>query len=478
MSEVKDTFEARVSRLGNYIIRAFNYDKPSILFAMYMSEFLRADVEKSFEKSMKEQGLNVVNVDAAKNKDIPSFISSTNSNNSVFLVYNMEKGFPEVLQFLNFKREELVERHIKVIFWVKEEELARISLEAPDFFAFRNRVVEFMELPAMGERRPALVEFALETEYKSVDEIKRSIELKEKLLYELSNEAEISEYLLVSLGILYEKIGYYTKMIEYTEKALKISSKIGDRGGESAAFMNLGVAYRALGDEKKAIEYLEKALEIAQEIGDRNREGLVLANLGNSYRDLNDIQKAIKYYEKALKIIQELKDKRSESSIVGNFGIAYRVLGEARKATEYYEKALKIAQEIGDRRREGVWLGAIGNSNTDLGDVSKAIEYYEKALKIAQEIGDRRNEGVWLNNLGIAFRHEKKYKEALACSILAKETITITGYSKLKTTELNLENLKEDLKDELGEKEFETLEAEVAPRAAEILKNILEGTSI
>ncbi|MCG2760629.1 MAG: hypothetical protein L6407_05405, partial [Candidatus Delongbacteria bacterium] len=145
-------------------------------FALYMSEFLRADVEKSLEKSLNEQGLNVVNVDAGENKDIPSFITSMNSDSTVFLVHNMEKGFPEVLQFLNFKREELVDQHARVLFWVKEEELARISAEAPDFFAFRNRVVEFMEVPSSD----AFKEFALETEYESLDEIKRSIELAEK----------------------------------------------------------------------------------------------------------------------------------------------------------------------------------------------------------------------------------------------------------------------------------------------------------
>jgi hypothetical protein len=68
-------------------------------------------------------------------------------------------------------------------------------------------VVEFMEVPTAEERRPALVEFALETEYRSRDEITRSTALKEKLLAELSAEDEISGYLLNSLGILYHQIG-------------------------------------------------------------------------------------------------------------------------------------------------------------------------------------------------------------------------------------------------------------------------------
>ncbi len=211
-------------------------------------------------------------------------------------MHNLEKGFPEALQFLNFKREELVDHHVKVIFWVKEEELSRISLEAPDFFAFRNRVVEFMELPHTGELRPALVEFALETEYGSLDEIKRSIELKEKLLSELSTDTEITGYLLSSLGTLYFQIGLYEKTIEYNEKALKIAQETVNRQNEGSILGNLGLAYSDLGQVEKAIEYYGKALVIVKEIGDRRNEGVWLGSLGNAYYLRGLVEKAIEYY--------------------------------------------------------------------------------------------------------------------------------------------------------------------------------------
>ncbi|MFV9677996.1 MAG: hypothetical protein ACNYVW_10160, partial [Methanosarcinales archaeon] len=154
MDEAKATFEGRVLRLANYLSRAYKYNKPSILFAMYLSEFFRNDVENSLESVLAEQGLEVVSVDTANFKDLPSFFAAKNSDNTVFFVYNLDKGFPEVLQYLNFKREVLVVHQVKVVFWVREAELARISLEAPDFFAFRNRVVEFMEVPTAEEHRP------------------------------------------------------------------------------------------------------------------------------------------------------------------------------------------------------------------------------------------------------------------------------------------------------------------------------------
>ncbi len=346
MDEAKATFESRVSRLANYLTRAYKYNKPSILFAMYLSEFLRSDVEKSLKRALVEQGLEVVSVDAGNNKDLPAFFSSMNSGNSVFSVRNLDKGFPEALQYLNFKREELVEHHVKAVFWVREEELARISLEAPDFFAFRNRVVEFMEVPTTKERRPAMVEFALETEYKSLDELKRSIELKEKLLSELSAEAEISGYLLGSLGVLYGQIGSYKKSIEYSEKALKVAKEIGDRQNEGSGFGNLGIAYSNLGQVERAIEYYEQALAISQEIGDRRGESNHLGNLGIAYSDLGQVERAIKYYEQALAIAKEIGDRRGEGTSLNNLGVVFEDLEKYDLALACYLLARKIRIEI------------------------------------------------------------------------------------------------------------------------------------
>ena len=389
-----DTPGTKVLRLSNYLNRAHRHDKPSILFALYLSEFLRSDVERSLSTLLKEQGLRVVSVDAGEKKDLPSFFSSIDSDNTVFFVHNIEKGFPEVLQFLNFKREELVEDRVKVIFWVTEEELSRISREAPDFFAFRNRVVEFMEVPHAGRIGPALVKFASETEYKSLDEIKRSIELKEKLLSELSTEqsmgTEIRGYLLSSLGDLYVQIGLYEKSIDCSEKALAIAREVWNRHNEGNALGNLGDAYSGLGQVEKAIEYYEEALEIAKEIGTISDEGNALGNLGNAYSDLGQVEKAIEYYEEALGIADVVGAMSVAGNALGNLGNAYSDLGQVEKAIEYYEEALGIADVVGAMSVAGNALGNLGAAYSGLGQVEKAIEYYEEALYIGRELKDPR----------------------------------------------------------------------------------------
>ena len=310
MTDANDPFSARVSRLNAYITRAFKYKKASILFAMYLSEFLRVEVENTLEKSLLGQGLKMVRVDAGENKDLPSFFSSQNPGNSVFLVHNLENGFPEAIHYLNFKREELIEQQVKAVFWVREEELARITLEAPDFFAFRNRVVEFMDSPAEKEFTPALTAFALETEYRSHTEIERSIALKEKLLSELSTETEISGYLLSSLATLYSTIGAYQKSLDYSEKALKVGLAVfGDKHPKVAAvYNNIGIAWGDLGDNEKAIKYCSKALEINLAVfGDKHSSvAKNYNNLGLGWSNLGDTRKSIEYVTRALEIVKAL----------------------------------------------------------------------------------------------------------------------------------------------------------------------------
>ncbi len=302
-----------------------------------------------------------------------------------------------------------------------------------------------------------------------------------------SNETLLSEIkthsaVLGELGLVYSDLGQVEKAIQYYEKALAIDKESRNRRGEENQLGNIGTAYSNLGQVEKAIQYYEKALAIAQEIGDRSGEGAHLGNMGSAYRALGQVEKAIQYYENALDIAvkiedKRIEDKRNEGGWLENLGTAYSHLGQVEKAIQYYEKALDIAVEIEDKINEGRWLGNLGNAHYSLGQVDKAIQYYEKALAIAQKIEDKRNEGTWLGNLGLAYSNLGQvdkaiqyHETALACLLLARDIRTQIKDPYLEQTEANLN----DLKEKLGEKEFEKLAAEVAPRAEEIVRKMLE----
>jgi tetratricopeptide (TPR) repeat protein len=287
----------------------------------------------------------------------------------------------------------------------------------------------------------------------------------------LLSEPKTHILVLESLGLAYTDLGQVEKAIQYYEKALAIAQEMGERKREGTNVGSLGLAYWYLDQAEKAIQYYEKALAIAQEIGDRRNEGVWLGNLGIAYSSLGQFEKAIEYYRKALDIDQEIGSRRGEGTNLGNLGIAYSSLGRFEKAIEYYQKALDIDQEIGNRRGEGTNLGNLGNAYDDLGQVEKAIQYYEKSLDIDQEIGNRRGEEIDFNNLGFVLEKEKRYREALACYLMSKKIYREIKAPNLKTIlESNINNLKE----ELGENEFEKLIKEVEPGAEEIIRKMLE----
>ena len=73
-------------------------------------------------------------------------------------------------------------------------------------------------------------------------------------------------------------LGEYVKAKEHYEKALAISTEIGDRAREGTQYGNLGNAVYSLGEYvKEHKEYYEKALAISTEIGDRAGEGALMA---------------------------------------------------------------------------------------------------------------------------------------------------------------------------------------------------------
>ncbi len=308
--------------------------------------------------------------------------------------------------------------------------------------------------------------------YSQLGQIEKAIELYQKALtiaQEIGNRRGERNH-LECLGSVYRDLGQVEKAIENYKKALAIAQETGDKRGEGTGLGNLGSVYSHLGQIEKAIENYKKALDIYKEIGDRRGEGALLGNIGTAYSQLGQIEKAIELYQKALDISKEIGNRRGEGEDLGNLGLAYSQLGQIEKAIELYQKGLTIAQEIGDRRGEGYHLGNLGLAYSQLGQIEKAIENYKKALTIAQEIGNRRGEGTWLNNLGFDLQTEKKYREALACYLLARKIRREIRDPNIKTTESNLSNLKE----ELGENEFEKLVKEVETRSEEIVRKMLE----
>ena len=91
----------------------------------------------------------IINRDRA---DVPVLLSmDPDHSHTVYHVSGLGwgggRGGREAYRALNLHREYFVDHQVRAIFWLTRSEAALLPRCAPDFWAFRHRVFEFMGLP-------------------------------------------------------------------------------------------------------------------------------------------------------------------------------------------------------------------------------------------------------------------------------------------------------------------------------------------
>ncbi len=150
-------FKEGLQILTDEIGLALQWNRPSILLAIHDSKTGRIDTQQSLERVIAKFNKQVayITVDAV-NPDVIRVMNETpNVADTVFFVSGIEiadqASDGRVYRALNMRRELLVEKSIRVVFWLNETEAANLSRFSPDFWAFRHRVVEFA--PKRGSKK-------------------------------------------------------------------------------------------------------------------------------------------------------------------------------------------------------------------------------------------------------------------------------------------------------------------------------------
>ena len=230
-----------------------------------------------------------------------------------------------------------------------------------------------------------------------------------------------------NLSTVFKSLGQYDKAKDYLHKALVINIEIGNRNGEGNDYGNLGTMFLSLGLYDKAKEYHQKALAIRTEIGDRGGEATDFANLGTVFLSLKQYDKAEEFLQRALVIRTEIGDRKGEASCYGNLGTVFLPLGHYDKAKEYLQKALVIRTEIGDKEGEAADFANLGTVSRTVGDYEASEVFLEKALSISRDIGDRKKEFEILQVYAILYLLQNKNKDSISCLHLC-----IEKYEKLR----------------------------------------------
>lgn len=152
MAQKPPTLEERVALLTDELSLARQWRRPSILMVVYRSALVRRAAQRLLEADLTARGeaLRQITVSPERFDVLRILTDEPASPRAVYAVSGLRHGGGKAglnaFQALNLRRELLVDRSLRAIFWLTESEARRLPRQAPDFWAFRHQVVSLVDL--------------------------------------------------------------------------------------------------------------------------------------------------------------------------------------------------------------------------------------------------------------------------------------------------------------------------------------------
>ncbi len=399
---VLEPFEDRIDILFKEIELAIRWQRPSILLAIYGSEYVYSDAATSLENQLRSGGRHVEYIhgrDGATLDIVQTIGTAENLENTIFFVDGLRWAARGdswgAYRSLNQSREFFVSNRIRIVFWLTEDEASSLARFAPDYWAFRHRVVEFIESPEPEQILLRALQSTWQIAGEDTDTYEDpdgKIALRYAMLEELPDNTEstgMRANLLLSLGILHWRKGILDKAVRLLNEALGISSTVGEPWLQAACYNAIAIVQADQGLIDDAIASYQKAIALTP------NEIFPWNNLGNLYERLNRCEEAIEAFEQAL------ANNERDALAWNGLGNVYLRQQRTADAISAYNKSITIAPDFAYP-----WNG-LGNAFAGMGDFDAAIGAYQAAVELNKDFPT-----PWVN-LGDIFQEQGNNQDAL-----------------------------------------------------------------
>jgi len=301
-----ESMDERVSHIVDELAMAIHWQCPCIVLIVYCSElvFTRLQIDLEGKISALKQSITQIQINN-KNNDIPLILAeSQNRDKTIFFVMGLRwgggKGRKNAYQALNIHREHLIDHQVRAIFWLTPKEAASLPRYAPDFWAFRHRVFEFLELPPKDDVKLSAHEIlpGKWSSFVGIQNVNQEIKMYEKMLSGLSPgfaslrlEAEYHE----TIGALLWTKGTYSQALKQLEKSLRIAQDINDCCAQKEYFNGLGILHQSMKNYEEATEAYKKVINLSP------NNYIAWSNLASVYMAMGFFEEALSAVNHATK---------------------------------------------------------------------------------------------------------------------------------------------------------------------------------
>ena len=373
-----ESFAERITTLVDEINLAVKWNRPSILLAIYGSEVTASRARASLQKKLANIGQQVKPVRVDKeNFDIPWFLSQFEQHEDVvFFISGLRWGGgrsrTNAYQALNLRRELFVDEKIRLVLWLNNKEAGDLPQHAPDFWAFRHRVVEFPEEDAESSifpNRPGLTWRDWQVNESPVDAAAK-IKLRQKLLAELPVDPAslfTRTDLVYSLAYLNWCIKDLEQAKYYLEQGLTLTNHPQASAIQTKFRIALGMVYHEQNRLADAASLFQQVIDLEQ------HSASAWNNLGRVHRDQGQSDAARRAFHQAVKLAPQFANPWN------NLGISQRGEGDLVEAVKSFKKSAHL-----DPYNPIPWVN-LASTQLDAGQPDQAIRAYKKAIRLQPE---------------------------------------------------------------------------------------------
>jgi tetratricopeptide (TPR) repeat protein len=316
---------------------------------------------------------------------------------------------PPLLGHLNLARERYRELGCPLVLWLPDYALTRLAREAPDFWAWRSGVFEFVPEPEVVESalrqvayEPGMVTSSLDAAAK-----RERLTILEQLLADYRElgksprEQDAQADILWKMGMLQQDLGEYEPAQRTYQEALEIKRELKEERGIAGLLHQLGMLTQVQGDYPNARGLYRKAAAMFEQLGMKREQAAVLHQLGNVAYLQENYPDARRLYEEATQTFEQLGAQREQAAALHQLGMLAQARRDYAEARRLYRESLEMAQQSGDRAGMAPTLHQLGNVAYLQGDRVEARRLYRESLNIAQQLGDRVSAAVALAQLAL-----------------------------------------------------------------------------
>lgn len=372
-------FRYCISVLFEEIELAILWDRPSILLAIHPSNAGKEKAQGYLQGALNRLSATVIYVNL--NSERPDLFQTIDqahgSGKVVFFVDGIGRD-KNTYRALNLRREDLVEKRIAIVFWLSENEAKELPRYAPDFWAFRHRVVEFA--PSRGSKNKALPSGILlwqaEPPYQIHESIDEKISHQEVFLQELSpndNALMLYSEAIHHLAYLYWWNGKTEEAKSLLEKELDRTVSFHVQQVTATLLNGLAIISYDKQEYGQAEAYFHRAISMDPS------NALLLTNLGVTCHAQGKSGLGVRHIRKGLTLAPK------QPWLLYILGYVYFSLGNMDAAQSYFEESLTMS---GDNTYAAYAITICHGRTKNLDGYKKSLEYLTErvALNLYDEI--------------------------------------------------------------------------------------------